>query len=220
MLSQSEENYLKAIYSLSYTEDKISTNLLAEKMNTKASSVTDMVKKLSEKSYITYLKYKGFELTEKGSKLAAQIVRKHRLWEVFLVDKLKFGWEEVHDIAEQLEHIQSKQLTDKLDDFLGNPKFDPHGDPIPDKNGVYPSLKVSFPLNAIELNTIYTITGVEDGSMDFFQFLKRYEIGLGSEIKVLEKFPFDDSLRIQIDQSEMNISAIVSKKIFVQKVIE
>ncbi|WP_243389180.1 metal-dependent transcriptional regulator, partial [Flavobacterium psychrophilum] len=132
----SEENYLKTIYHLTTISDsEVSTNAIAEKMETKASSVTDMLKKLSEKDLINYKKYQGVSLTETGSLSAKMIVRKHRLWEVFLVEKLDFPWDEVHDIAEQLEHIKSEKLINKLDDFLGNPTEDPHGDPIPNANG-------------------------------------------------------------------------------------
>ncbi|MBI1837655.1 MAG: metal-dependent transcriptional regulator [Flavobacteriia bacterium] len=216
MLTQSEENYLKAIYSLSeQNAEMISTNLLADKMATKASSVTDMIKKLSEKSLITYLKYQGCELTPFGRETALQIIRKHRLWEVFLVEKLNFGWEEVHEIAEQLEHIQSSKLTDKLDEFLKFPKIDPHGDPIPDKNGVFQKQIIAQPLASIQISEKATITGVEDGSSEFFQFLKRYEIGLGTEIKVLEKFSFDQSILILVGDKEINLSALVSQKIYV-----
>ena len=136
MLTQSEENYLKAVYTLSEEfGESVSTNLLAEKIESKPSSVTDMIKKLSEKDLISYQKYQGCTLTEEGRKKALLIIRKHRLWEVFLVEKLKFGWEEVHEVAEQLEHIQSPKLINQLDALLGFPTHDPHGDPIPDKDG-------------------------------------------------------------------------------------
>ena len=132
----SEENYLKTIYHLTTASDaEVSTNAIAEKMETKASSVTDMLKKLAEKGLINYKKYQGVSLTQDGKLAAKMSVRKHRLWEVFLVEKLGFSWDEVHDIAEQLEHIKSEKLINKLDDFLDNPTEDPHGDPIPDREG-------------------------------------------------------------------------------------
>jgi len=193
MLSQSEENYLKAIYSLSELQgEAVSTNLLADKMSTKPSSVTDMVKKLSEKELISYQKYQGCELTVLGKKNALQIIRKHRLWEVFLVNKLNFGWDEVHEIAEQLEHIQSSKLTDHLEEYLGFPKVDPHG-------GI--------------------VIGVEDGSSDFFQFLNRYEIGLGTEISIIEKFNFDASVLVKIQGKEVSFSSLVANKIFLQNIV-
>lgn len=217
MLTQSEENYLKAIYSLSEDQSEaISTNLLADKMATKPSSVTDMVKKLSEKELISYQKYQGCELTSLGQKMALQIVRKHRLWEVFLVKKLNFGWDEVHEIAEQLEHIQSSKLTDHLEEYLGFPKVDPHGDPIPDKNGVFEKENKSIPLSEVKQKGKGVVVGVEDGSSDFFQFLKRYDIGLGTEILVLEKFNFDLSVLVQINEKEISFSSLVANKIFIQ----
>jgi len=217
MLTQSEENYLKAIYSLSEDQkESISTNLLAEKMSTKPSSVTDMVKKLSDKELISYLKYQGCELTASGKKTALQIIRKHRLWEVFLVNKLNFGWDEVHEIAEQLEHIQSTKLTDHLEEYLGFPKVDPHGDPIPDKNGVFEKVNKSIALSDVSLHIEGIVVGVEDGSAGFFQFLKRYEIGLGTEVKVLEKFDFDLSVLVFINGKEISFSSVVANKIFIQ----
>jgi DtxR family Mn-dependent transcriptional regulator len=217
MLTQSEENYLKAIYSLSEDQkESISTNLLAEKMSTKPSSVTDMVKKLSDKGLISYLKYQGCELTAIGKKTALQIIRKHRLWEVFLVNKLNFGWDEVHEVAEQLEHIQSTKLTDHLEEYLGFPKADPHGDPIPDKNGVFEKVNKSIVLSDVSLHIEGIVVGVEDGSAGFFQFLKRYEIGLGTEIKVLEKFDFDLSVLVLINGKEISFSSVVANKIFIQ----
>lgn len=217
MLTQSEENYLKAIYTLSEEfGDSVSTNLLADKIETKPSSVTDMVKKLSEKDLISYQKYQGCTLTNEGKKKALLIIRKHRLWEVFLVEKLKFGWEEVHEVAEQLEHIQSVKLTNQLDDFLDNPKIDPHGDPIPDKDGVITLSKKSVPLSELMISERGVVVGVEDGSLDFFNFLKRYDIGLGTEILIIEKFPFDKSILVEINNKEVSFSALVSNKIFIQ----
>jgi len=219
MLSQSEENYLKAIYSLSQdVTEAISTNLLAEKMATKASSVTDMLKKLSEKELISYQKYQGCELTSVGKKAAIQIIRKHRLWEVFLVNKLNFEWDEVHEIAEQLEHIQSTKLTDRLDEYLGFPKVDPHGDLIPDKNGVFEKINKNSALSDVSIDSKGIVVGVEDGSTGFFQFLKRYEIGLGTEISVLEKFEFDASVLVFVNGKEVSFSSVVADKIFIQLV--
>jgi DtxR family transcriptional regulator, Mn-dependent transcriptional regulator len=217
MLTQSEENYLKAIYTLSEEfGDSVSTNLLADKIETKPSSVTDMVKKLSEKDLISYQKYQGCTLTNEGKKKALLIIRKHRLWEVFLVEKLKFGWEEVHEVAEQLEHIQSVKLTNQLDDFLDNPKIDPHGDPIPDRNGVITLSKKSIPLSELTIGEKALVVGVEDGSLDFFNFLKRYDIGLGTEISIIEKFSFDKSILVEINNKEVSFSSLVSNKIFIQ----
>lgn len=217
-LTQSEENYLKAIYMLnSELGGDVSTNVLAEKLDTKPSSVTDMVKKLAEKKLIDYQKYQGCSLTNEGLKTALLIVRKHRLWEVFLVDKLKFGWEEVHVIAEQLEHIQSVKLTNQLDDFLGNPKFDPHGDPIPTREGVITHISKNEAISQLQINQEGVVVGVEDGSKEFFTFLKRYQIELGTVLKVEEKFIFDDSILVSINGKEVNLSSIIASKIYVQK---
>ena len=217
MFTQSEENYLKAVYTLSEEfGESVSTNLLADKIETKPSSVTDMIKKLSEKDLISYQKYQGCTLTAEGKKKALLIIRKHRLWEVFLVEKLKFGWEEVHEVAEQLEHIQSVKLTNQLDDFLDNPKIDPHGDPIPDRNGVLSVSKKSVSLSELEIKEKGVVVGVEDGSLDFFNFLNRYEIGLGTEISVIEKFSFDKSILVEINNKEVSFSSLVSNKIFIQ----
>ena len=195
----------------------VSTNVLAEKLDTKPSSVTDMVKKLAEKKLIDYQKYQGCSLTNEGLKTALLIVRKHRLWEVFLVDKLKFGWEEVHVIAEQLEHIQSVKLTNQLDDFLGNPKFDPHGDPIPTSEGVITHISKNEAISQLQINQEGVVVGVEDGSKEFFTFLKRYQIELGTVLKVEEKFSFDDSILVSINGKEVNLSSIIASKIYVQK---
>src|SRR5437868_332834 len=132
-----EENYLKAIYHLSLQSESVSTNQIAASLNTKAASVTDMLKKLADKKLINYARYQGVTLTVEGERVALSIIRRHRLWEYFLVEKLSFKWDEVHDVAEELEHISSKELIDRLDDFMGNPKYDPHGDPIPDCNGLF-----------------------------------------------------------------------------------
>ena len=217
MLTQSEENYLKAIFTLSEQQTEIvSTNLLSEKMMTKPSSVTDMLRKLADKSLVSYLKYQGCELTDKGKNYALQIIRKHRLWEVFLVEKLNFGWEEVHEIAEQLEHIKSSKLTDKLDAFLHYPKVDPHGDPIPDKNGHFSNDQKIKQLSFSNVNDEVVITGVEDGSIEFFQFLKHCEIGLGTKVKIIAKYNFDQSVLILLNEKEIVLSELVSQKIYVQ----
>ena len=184
-MTHSEENYLKAIYHLTVQlEAEVPTNAIAEMMETKASSVTDMLKKLADKALINYIKYQGVSLTEKGTHAAKMIVRKHRLWEVFLVEKLAFTWDEVHDIAEQLEHIKSEQLINKLDDFLGNPTEDPHGDPIPDAQGKITKIEKLLLSELAESETAICV-GVKDSSADFLQYLNKQKIALGAVIKVL-----------------------------------
>jgi DtxR family Mn-dependent transcriptional regulator len=217
-LTQSEENYMKAIYALSENSvEAISTNLLAERMATKASSVTDMLKKLTDKDLLEYKKYQGCTLTSAGRSLALSVVRKHRLWEVFLVDKLQFGWHEVHEIAEQLEHIQSIQLTNKLEEFLGYPKVDPHGDPIPNRDGEFDAVSARSSLASCEPGTTGIVIGVEDGSPEFLQYLSRIDLKLGSTIEIIGKLSFDDSLVVLVDALETQFSHLVAGKIFIQK---
>jgi DtxR family transcriptional regulator, Mn-dependent transcriptional regulator len=217
MFTSSEENYLKAIYHLEIDTDKgVSTNAIAEKLVTKASSVTDMVKKLSEKELIIYKKYQGVTLTNFGKKIASSIVRKHRLWEVFLVEKLNFSWDEVHDVAEQLEHIKSPKLINQLDIFLGFPSQDPHGDPIPDKDGNLKVVEKSL-LSTLLKNESGICVGVNDSSSEFLQFLDKKGITLGKQIKVLEKENFDGSLFITIDQKKLSISNKIANNLYIQK---
>lgn len=217
MFSPSEENYLKAIFHLT-TADKsgITTNSIAEKLDTKPSSVTDMIQKLSDKKVVIYKKYYGVELTDEGRKIAANIVRKHRLWEVFLVDKLDFSWDEVHDVAEQLEHIKSSKLIQQLDQFLGFPTQDPHGDPIPDKDGNLKSIEKSL-LSTLDKNESGICVGVDDSSSEFLQFLDKRGITLGKYIKVVDKEDFDDSLSIEIDNKKISISKKIANNLYIQK---
>jgi len=216
MITLSEENYLKAIYHLERQErGAVSTNAIADKMETKASSVTDMLKKLADKDYVIYKKYQGVSLTNKGLKTAANVVRKHRLWEVFLVEKLNFSWDEVHDVAEQLEHIKSPKLIDELDAFLEFPTHDPHGDPIPDKDGNISKLD-KINLSKVELNELCTCVGVIDSSGKFLKYLDKHKIALGTQIKVIEKESFDESMTIVIHGLELNISKTVANNIYVK----
>ncbi len=212
----SEENYLKAIYHLTVSLDaEISTNAIAETMETKASSVTDMLRKLAEKDLVNYKKYQGVSLTDKGRLSAKMIVRKHRLWEVFLVDKLNFAWDEVHDIAEQLEHIKSEQLINKLDDFLGNPTEDPHGDPIPNANGQIVNIEKQL-LSELAENQIGICVGVKDSSAEFLKYLDKQEIALGSKIEILFKESFDLSIKIRVNTKEMTVSNKIANNLFVK----
>ena len=194
----SEENYLKAIYHLGKTENKVSPKAIADALENNPASVIDMLKKLQEKELITYDKTKGAFLSRTGEIAALDIIRKHRLWEVFLVDKLNYGWDEVHDIAEQLEHIHDDQLAKKLDDFLGNPAFDPHGDPIPGSNGKMP-VYANILLSDIAVNQVCKVGSVRDTSPAFLKYLKQLDLGLGAQIRVLEKQEFDNSMVITIN---------------------
>jgi len=218
-MTHSEENYLKTIYHLgNYGVQSVSTNAIAEQMETKASSVTDMVKKLAEKDLVNYKKYQGAKLTEVGKKIASTIVRKHRLWEVFLVENLNFSWDEVHDVAEQLEHIQSKKLIDQLDAFLNFPTHDPHGDPIPDKEGNFKKTDKIL-LSQMDHNTSCICVGVKDSSSDFLKYLDRNSIALGTEIVVISKESFDGSMMLQIDNCRKAISKEVSNNLYVKSVL-
>jgi DtxR family Mn-dependent transcriptional regulator len=218
MITLTEENYIKTIYQLGkYGVHTVSTNSIADALETKASSVTDMMKKLAEKGYVNYKKYQGVSLTVKGKKIAAEIVRKHRLWEVFLVKKLNFLWDEVHEIAEQLEHIKSEKLIDELDKLLDYPTHDPHGDPIPDKSGDIKKTDKILLFNLAN-NAKGVCVGVKDTSSAFLKYLDKHKIALGSEITVLSREDFDDSMVIKIGDTSMSISQTVANNLFVEKV--
>ncbi|NRB46367.1 MAG: metal-dependent transcriptional regulator [Saprospiraceae bacterium] len=217
-ISQTEENYLKAIYKIQERASKpASTNAIAAAMSTSAASVTDMIKRLSEKDLVNYERYRGVTMTKDGQRIATTLIRKHRLWEVFLVEKLDFSWDEVHDIAEQLEHIQSAELIERLDEYLEFPRFDPHGDPIPDADGVFTHRKQVL-LGEMSANEVGVIVGVQDHTSDFLQYLDRMELTLGTEIKLLEKYAYDDSVKILLsNDKEIVISKKVSQHLFIQK---
>lgn len=216
MYTFTEENYLKAIHHLTDNSGKgATTNAIAERLETKPASVTDMLKKLSDKKLLVYKKYQGVSLTDEGKKVAIRTVRKHRLWEVFLVKKLEFGWEEVHEIAEQLEHIQSTKLTDKLDEFLAFPKYDPHGDPIPDRNGVFPN-RSDRTLTECEVGDTAILKGVKDTDPEFLKYLKKLNLSLGEELKVMEKESYDHSMLVKLSNgTELNLSQQVSGNLYV-----
>ncbi|RZK90945.1 MAG: metal-dependent transcriptional regulator, partial [Pedobacter sp.] len=209
-----EENYLKVIYHLAEQTSNVQTNAIAEQIQTKPASVTDMIKKLADKGLVDYVKYQGVTLTEKGKQTAIDIVRKHRLWEVFLVDKLNFKWDEVHDVAEELEHIKSIALIERLDEFLGFPKSDPHGDPIPDKNGRF--AKTQFiKLIELKIGEGGTITGVSQHSSAFLKHLEKLGLTLGKQIQVNDVTDFDGSVEIVVNERQINISREVAKHILI-----
>lgn len=213
-MTLSEEDYIKAIYHLQKGEHTtVSTNAVAEQMDTKPSSVTDMIKKLSEKGVVHYKKYKGVSLTEYGQKIALTLVRKHRLWEVFLVNTLAFSWDEVHEVAEQLEHIKSEKLIDELDKFLGYPQVDPHGDPIPSKKGEFKKA-IKKLLNDVPIGTSGICVGVKDSSAPFLKFLDKNDIALGDTILVHDKEEFDGSLYIQIKGKTIHISSQIANNLY------
>ncbi|PCJ24404.1 MAG: iron-dependent repressor [Flavobacteriales bacterium] len=218
MNSFTEENYLKAIFKLSSPKaDGVSTNAIAEELQTKASSVTDMIKKLSDKKLVKYKKYKGASLTKQGKEIAVSIVRNHRLWEVFLVEKLNFKWDEVHDFAEELEHIISIELTNRLDAFLEFPKYDPHGDPIPDKNGNVYNHKDET-LADLKIGAEGVVVGVKEHSKSYLNYLESLNLVLGAEVTINDIVDFDQSMSISVNgKKSVNISHQASKNLIIKK---
>lgn len=215
-MTRSEENYIKAIFHLGGGKAQlVSTNAIAEEMDTKPSSVTDMAKKLAEKGLVDYVRYQGVSLTQLGKQTALSIVRKHRLWEVFLVKKLDFNWDEVHEVAEQLEHIKSEKLIDKLDELLDFPKYDPHGDPIPTRNGEFLEREKQL-LSELPIGAQGVCVGVKDTSSAFLRFLDKNKIALAHTIKVLDKEDFDDSMSIAIDGRQLQISNQIATNLYVK----
>ncbi|TKC07376.1 metal-dependent transcriptional regulator [Pedobacter frigoris] len=219
MLSYTEENYLKALLKLSFQNEErpeAGTNEMAAYLGVKPATATDMLKKLKEKDLVTYKKYGKILLTESGKKNGIAILRKHRLWETFLYEKLDFSWDEVHEVAEQLEHIQSAKLVDKLEEFLGFPEFDPHGDPIPKANGEIPATAKTL-LSEMKAGQTCKVAAVKDTSTLFLQYLEKLHITIGTTLKVIEVIAFDGSLSIQIENEEpRSISMKFAESLFVQ----
>jgi DtxR family Mn-dependent transcriptional regulator len=218
MNSYAEENYLKVIYKLSVVEKKrVITKSIAEKISAKPSSVTDMIQKLAEKKLLNYAKYHGVRLTEKGEMIAIGIIRKHRLWEEFLSEYLGFRWDEVHEIAEELEHINSDILIEKLDKFLNYPRFDPHGDPIPDREGLFP-VTDSIRLSELEKGKNGIVVGLVDKTGSFLRYLDELEIHIGTEIGVIQQISFDRSVEISVNNmNNKHISIKVSENILIRR---
>ncbi len=217
--THTEENYIKSIYHLAADgEENVSTNALAEHMHTRPATVSDMIKRLARKDILSYQKYQGVSLTDMGNKVAVNVIRKHRLWEVFLYEKLDFHWDEVHDIAEQLEHIQSPLLIEKLDAFLGSPTVDPHGDPIPDVNGNF-NTGPQQPLAEIATNEQVVVVSVVDGNPRLLQFLDKKGIRLGLKLRVLEKEEFDGSILLELNEGNTSFfSKEITESIMVKKI--
>ena len=216
MITLSEENYLKSILTINLKTDSIvSTNEIANSLDTSAASVTEMLKKLQQKELVNYIKYKGVTLSKSGEKKATNIIRKHRLWETFLVETLDFNWSEVHDVAEELEHIKSPKLIDKLDHFLNYPKFDPHGDPIPTKNGIIKSSERII-LSEVTNNRKAIILGVSLDDKEFLNYLTILKINIGTNIEIVEKNSFDQSMKIKINTKLKYISQDVTQNILVK----
>ena len=214
MNTLAEENYLKSIYHLSLNKGNVSTNQIAASLNTKAASVSDMLKKLAEKALVNYAKYQGVTLTPIGEKIAVNIIRKHRLWEYFLVEKLNFKWDEVHEMAEEMEHISSKELIDRLDQFMDYPRHDPHGDPIPDSDGNFKQDKLVAVANA-KVKVKGTISGVRDHSAAFLQYLEKQQLTIGKKITVTEIIDYDQSMIIKAEDKTIHISREVANNLLI-----
>lgn len=214
MNTLAEENYLKSIYHLASTSDVVSTNQLAALLKTKASSVTDMLKKLSDKALIHYTPYQGVSLSSAGEKIAVNIIRKHRLWEYFLVEKLLFKWDQVHEMAEEMEHISSNELIDRLDKFMDYPKYDPHGDPIPDSNGRIKPNELKA-LSGFGLEERGTICGVREHSASFLQYLEKQSLTIGRKVSVVEIIEFDHSMILQMEGKKVQISREVANNLLI-----
>lgn len=215
--SVTEENYLKAIYKFSEDGTSVSTNTISKYLHTTPASVTDMVKRLNEKKLVDYQPYKGALLTEEGRKIALKIIRKHRLWEVFLVKILNFSWDSVHETAEQLEHINSPELVNKLDEFLGYPKFDPHGDPIPSSSGEI-EYREAILLGEVAAGSLVEVVGVSEDSRDFLRYLDRIGVNLGTRLSIQERIEFDQTLLLEIEGREIMLSGEFTKRISVIEV--
>jgi DtxR family Mn-dependent transcriptional regulator len=212
--SQSEENYLKAIYHLQVGTAAVSTNEVAERLRTKPASVTDMMKKLNNKKLLHYKPYYGFYLSSEGKKVALSIIRRHRLWEYFLAEKLQFTWDEVHEIAEELEHVANRKLIDKLDAYLGFPQFDPHGDPIPDSKGKIATYK-EIALTQLPIRQVAEVKRVSNQSPEMLDLLHHKNIRIGTKLEIRKHFEFDQSVELKVKNTIQTISEQLAKNIFV-----
>lgn len=219
MHSISKENYLKAVYHSMGAEGKqVATSTLADKLEVSNAATSEMARKLADAGLVDYARYKGVGLTESGKKIALQILRRHRLWELFLIEVLGMSWGEVHDEAERLEHCTSDALIDKIEEFLEFPQFDPHGSPIPDKNGELPLMPELFPLNESSVGHSYVISKVVDRSSELIHYITSIGINLNSKISVVDKLEFDESVRIKIGDEIHSLSKKVSEHIFVSEI--
>ncbi len=217
----SKENYLKTIYTLSKGNGgNVSTSEIAQELKVTKSAITDMVNRLSKQGYINYQKYKGVKILSKGKKEAKNILRKHRLWEVFLIKTLNYKWEDVHEEAERLEHCTTNSLINKIDEYLKFPKFDPHGAPIPNDEGNYRTTENSFPLSECSIGKIYTVARVIDKNIDLIRYLSQINLLIDKKIKIIDKLSFDNSIIVEIDKMKHSLSEILVKQIFIKAVKE
>jgi len=215
MQNISTENYLSEIYKLEQSEIKVKTNILAKKMEISDAAVTDMLKKLSSNGLILYERYKNIQLTKRGREYAGRIVRRHRIWEIFLNQVVGLPWDKVHDEAHRLEHSSSDELVDRMEEMLDYPEFDPHGDPIPAKDGSIPKLKDSIPLSKVKVGKGGKVIRVNDFDNGFLNYLSKIGLKLGKKITVKDKLNFDNSLLIKIGDKQINISGKLASNIFI-----
>jgi len=218
MKNISKEDYLSVIYKSADSNGVIKANQMAEKLNVSGAAVTDMLRKLSKEGFVDYKRYKGIKLTHSGEEYARNMVRRHRIWEVFLHQIVGLPWDKVHGEAENLEHSSSDELIDRLDKMLDFPEFDPHGDPIPDRNGKMPNSNSGVPLSTIEPGNIVRVNRVPDFDSSFLQYISKIGIELNKEITVLDTLEFDHSVSIRVDKKETSISSKVAANIFVTEV--
>jgi DtxR family Mn-dependent transcriptional regulator len=214
LLTSTEENYLKAVFALA--QPRIGTNALADRVQTKASSATDMIQRLAEKGLVEYERYRGVGLTPSGRVAAAAVIRRHRLWEVFLAEKLGFGWHEVHDLAEELEHVQSPELIRRLDAFLDTPSYDPHGDPIPRADGTWPTA-AGIRLDQVPVGQHFSVAGAADRTDELLDYLHRVGMVPGTEWTLSEIVPFDGTRTVQTRSGRtLDLSALAARHVLVQ----
>ena len=217
MASEQIENYLKNIYKLQSNEGKVTTSSLSERLQVSPASVSEMIKKLAEEGSLTHTPYKGVELTEEGKKLALRIIRKHRLWEMFLAEVLHFGWDEIDQEAERFEHVMSDKMEDKIDEVLGHPLIDPHGDPIPTKEGKI-KYEIGSPLSKANEGTTVRVLRVSDSNSEMLQYVSSIGISLNKNIFIKQKMSFDNSMLVMINSKEINISSTIAENIFVENI--
>lgn len=218
MKNISKEDYLSVIYKSSNSDGEIKAHQIAEKLNISGAAVTDMLRKLSKEGYVDYKRYKGIRLTKSGEEYARSMVRRHRIWELFLHQIVGLPWDKVHNEAENLEHSSSDQLIDRIEEMLDYPEFDPHGDPIPDRNGKMPKLNLDTPLSSVEPGSKVKVNRVHDFDSSFLQYISKIGIELNKEITVVDLLEFDHSLLVKIDKKETSISSKVASNIFVTEV--
>jgi len=215
---QIEENYLKELYKLSHKEIKKVNNIaLAKAMGLNPATVLEMVRKLAERKLVELAQDKSIQLSEKGRKKALLIIRKHRLWEVFLVNKLNYKWSEVHELAEQLEHIGTEDLVNRLEEFLGYPAFDPHGDPIPDRNGKIKKNN-SIPLSTVTKEKFYKVISLADTADSFLDYLSGLNIEPGTKVKVIDHLDYDNSYTLSVNKKNIQVTEKVARNILVQPI--